>query len=188
MRRLRGALAGLLLAMAGTLAALAPNGAARAADAPSTVRDIEQQYRRGETVQALQRLEAALTSRPGDAAMRFLHGVLLADAGQAARASGVFAGLTQEFPDLPEPHNNLAVLQAAAGQLDAARISLETALQLDPQYRAAHENLGDVYLRLALRAYGQASDANRPDPLLQRKLQLARDLARSLPASPAPAR
>lgn len=159
---------------------LASAGLAWAADVNPAVRDIEQQYRRGETTQALQRLNSALAARPGDAALRFLHGVLLAEGGQASQASAVFERLTQEFPDLPEPHNNLAVLQAAGGQLDAARVSLETALQLDPQYRAAHENLGDVYVRLALRAYGRAGDTNRQEPALQRKLQLARDLARGL--------
>lgn len=158
-------------------------GPARATEGPAAAREIEQQYRRGETTQALQRLDAALAARPGDAAMRFLQGVLLAEAGQSGRAAAVFEGLTQEFPDLPEPHNNLAVLHAAANRLDAARAALETALQLDPAYRAAHENLGDVYVRLALRAYAGALDANRPEPALQRKLLLARDLARSLPAA-----
>ncbi len=158
-------------------------GPTRAIEGPAAAREIEQQYRRGETTQALQRLDAALAARPGDAAMRFLQGVLLAEAGQSGRAAAVFEGLTQEFPDLPEPHNNLAVLHAAANRLDAARAALETALQLDPAYRAAHENLGDVYVRLALRAYAGALDANRPEPALQRKLLLARDLARSLPAA-----
>lgn len=156
---------------------------ARAIEGPAAAREIEQQYRRGETAQAMQRLNAALAARPGDAAMRFLQGVLLAESGQSRQASVVFEGLTQEFPDLPEPHNNLAVLHAAANRLDAARASLETALQLDPGYRAAHENLGDVYVRLALRAYAGALDAERPEPALQRKLLLARDLARSLPAA-----
>lgn len=166
------ALAALLLAGATTLAA--------ATEPATLVREIDQQFRRGETAAALQRLDAALAAQPGDAALRFLHGVLLAESGQTARASTVFERLTQEFPDLPEPHNNLAVLQAASGLLEAARASLETALQLDPQYRAAHENLGDVYVRLAWRAYARAADASRPDANLQRKLQLARDLARSL--------
>lgn len=156
-------------------------GPAWSADNSAMARDIEQQYRRGETAQALLRLNAAVAAQPGDAAMRFLLGVLLAETGQSTQAAATFERLTQEFPDLPEPHNNLAVLQAAGGRLDAARASLETALQLDPHYRAAHENLGDVYVRLALRAYGSANDANRPDAVLQRKLQLARDLARNLP-------
>lgn len=160
-------------------AAVLPAGSASAADVSPSAREIELQYRRGETAQALQRLNQALSLRPGDAPLRFLQGVLLADSGQATQASAVFERMTQEFPDLPEPHNNLAVLQAASGRLDAARQSLETALQLDPAYRAAHQNLGDVYVRLALRAYDSATDASRPEPPLQRKLQLARELARN---------
>lgn len=150
-----------------------------AAEGNLAARDIEQQYRRGETSQALQRLTQALARTPADASLRFLQGVLLADSGQTAQASEVFERMTQEFPDLPEPHNNLAVLQAAGGRLDAARRSLETALQLDPAYRAAHQNLGDVYVRLALRAYDSATEGGQPEPALQRKLQLARELALS---------
>ncbi|MDT7835294.1 tetratricopeptide repeat protein [Aquabacterium sp. OR-4] len=157
--------------------------AAQATEGPADARAIEQQYRHGDPAQALQRLNTALAARPGDAALRFLQGVLLAEGGQSSQAAATFERLTQEFPDLPEPHNNLAVLHAAAGRLDAARAALETALQLDPAYRAAHENLGDVYVRLAARAYAAAADAARPEPALQRKLQLARDLARSLPAA-----
>jgi Flp pilus assembly protein TadD len=77
---------------------------------------------------------------------------------------------------LPEPYNNLAVLQAAAGQVDSARALLETALRLDPGYRTAHQNLGDVYVRLAQRAY-EAAAGPRPEPGLQNKLRLARELA-----------
>lgn len=160
-------------------AAILASAPAWAAENSPAARDIEQQYRRGETTLALQRLTQALSQHPGDAPLRFLQGVLLADSGQPDQASAVFERMTQEFPDLPEPHNNLAVLQAASGRLDAARQSLETALQLDPAYRAAHQNLGDVYVRLALRAYDSATDASRPEPALQRKLQLARELARN---------
>lgn len=171
-------------------AAAAQFGPARAgaADASPLARDIEQQFRRGESTQALQRLDQALNLRPGDAALRFLQGVLLTDIGQTTLARDVFERMTQEFPDLPEPHNNLAVLQAASGRLDAARRSLETALQLDPAYRAAQQNLGDVYVRLAVRAYDSAVDGSRPEPVLQRKLQLARALANATAADPGPVR
>jgi Flp pilus assembly protein TadD len=84
--------------------------------------------------------------------------------------------MTEEFPDLPEPYNNLAVLHAADGQLDRARTLLESALRLDPGYRVAHENLGDVFVRLALRAYEAAAGPRSGAPL-QSKLALTRQLA-----------
>ncbi len=150
--------------------------AAAAAQAPVGAAEIERQYRSGETRQALQRLEQALSQRPGDAQLRFLQAVLAADAGHAQQAQRLLERLTEEFPELPEPYNNLAVLQAANGELDRARSLLETALRLDPAYRTAHENLGDVFVRLAQRAY-EAAAGPRSEPALQTKLRLARALA-----------
>jgi Flp pilus assembly protein TadD len=147
-----------------------------AADADNTARDIEQQFRRGETALAWQRLDQALAVPPGDTSLRFLRGVMLSESGRVAEASALFERLTQEFPDLPEPYNNLAVLQAAAGNLDGARAQLETALRLDPGYRTAHENLGDVFVRLALRAFESAAGP-RSEVALLNKLRLAREMA-----------
>ena len=151
-------------------------GAAGAADTPATARAIELQFRGGERQQALLRLAQALAARPTDASLRFLQGVLLSESGRPTEAVPVFERMTEDFPDLPEPYNNLAVLQAAAGQLDRARALLETALRLDPSYRTAHENLGDVFVRLAQRAYEAAAASPQAEPALKTKLRLARDL------------
>lgn len=157
------------------LGSAAPAAAQPAATGP-TAADIERQYRGGEQRLALQRLDQALAQQPGDAPLRFLQAVLAAEAGQPAEARRLLERMTQEFPDLPEPYNNLAVLQAADGRLDQARSLLETALRLDPAYRVAHENLGDVFIRLALRAY-EAASGPRAGPGLQAKLRLTRELA-----------
>jgi Flp pilus assembly protein TadD len=138
--------------------------------------EIERQYRGGEAGLAQQRLQQALQQRPGDASLRFLQAVLLAESGQSTQARAALERMTEEFPDLPEPYNNLAVLHAADGQFDRARGLLETALRLDPSYRVAHENLGDVFVRLAQRAY-EAASGPRSAPALQSKLRLARELA-----------
>ncbi len=166
-----------LLAGAGTLC--------WAADSTQQLREIAQQFRRGETAPALLRLDQALQQQPTDASLRFLKAVLLAEAQQGADATVLLERLTQDFPELPEPYNNLAVLQASAGRLDQARSLLDTALRLDPNYRTAHENLGDVYVRLAQRAYlaagaataGATTKGPRAEPALQNKLRLARELS-----------
>jgi Flp pilus assembly protein TadD len=142
----------------------------------ATSKEIERQFRAGDKALALQRLDQALADRPSDAGLRFLHGVLLSETGRSAEAVPVFERMTEDYPDLPEPYNNLAVLHAAAGQLDRARSLLEVALRLDPAYRTAHENLGDVFVRLAQRAY-EAAAGPRAEPSLQTKLRLARELA-----------
>jgi Flp pilus assembly protein TadD len=148
-----------------------------AADIGATARDIERRFRDGEQRLALQQLDQALVERPADPGLRFLKAVLLTETGRSAEAVPVLERLTEDFPDLPEPYNNLAVLQAGNGRLDRARSLLETALQLDPAYRTAHENLGDVLVRLALRAYESAAVGGRTEPSLQTKLRLVRELA-----------
>jgi Flp pilus assembly protein TadD len=149
-------------------------GAAAQAQAPSAgPQDIERAWRAGDKAAAMQRLDAAIAEKPRDVQLRFLKGVLLSESGRNPEAAEVYFRLTQEFPELPEPYNNLAVIHAAEGRLDAAREALETALRNDPGYATAHENLGDVYVRLALREYQRAGT---PGPELKQKLQLARQL------------
>ncbi len=146
------------------------------ADFGPSATEIAKQFRSGERSLAMQRLTDALARRPGDASLRFVQGVLWSESGRADEAATAYERMTQEFPELPEPYNNLAVLRAAAGQIDTARALLETALRLAPDYRTAHENLGDVFVRLALRSYTAAADGGRAEPALRNKLRLARDL------------
>ena len=161
-----------MLALCGLLVVVMPVWG----ETPVTATEIERQYRAGEPRAALQRLEQALAQRPGDAPLRFLQAVLLTESGQSIQAVRLLERMTEEFPDLPEPYINLAVLQAANGQIDRARSLLEYALRLDPTYRTAHENLGDVFVRLAQRAY-EAASGPRSEPALQTKLRLVRELA-----------
>ena len=153
-----------------------------AADAPS-VREIERLYRGGDTSLAMQGVDRAIAERPADPALRFLRGVMLSETHREAEAIDVFVALTREFPDLAEPYNNLAVLLAGRGDLDGARALLEDALRRDPAYATAQENLGDVLVRLARRAYEAAASAPRPALSLQRKLQLVRTLDAPAPTA-----
>jgi len=129
-----------------------------------------------DAAQRLQRAESAAAANPMDARLRFRHGVLLLELERDAEAMQVFQRMGEDFPELPEPYNNIALLHARAGRYEAARQALETALRNDPGYRPARANLGDVLLRLALQAWEAAAAAEPPDAALQRKLQLAREL------------
>jgi Tfp pilus assembly protein PilF len=77
---------------------------------------------------------------------------------------------------LPEPYNNLAVIQASQGQLDRARTLLETALAIRPDYATAHENVGDIYLQMSLDAYQRAAKLQPSNRNLGNKLTLTREL------------
>jgi tetratricopeptide (TPR) repeat protein len=130
----------------------------------------------GETAAALQRVERALTDKPKDAQLRFLRGVLLAENRRNAEAIEILQGLTQDYPDLPEPYNNLAALYAAAGDYDRARVALEQSLRANPEFATAHENLGDVLLMLASRSYARAVRLDPANASVPPKLASVRQL------------
>ena len=146
------------------------------------LREVERLFRGGDTALAMQRADKAIADKPRDASMRFLRAVMLTELQRTTEAIDALDKLIEDFPDLPEPYNNLAVLLAAQGRIDRARELLETALRHDPSYAVAHENLGDVFVRLALRAFERAS-ATRSDEALQRKLRLTRELAAGRPSA-----
>jgi tetratricopeptide (TPR) repeat protein len=124
---------------------------------------------------ALEGIDKGLESSPRDAQLQFLRGVALADLKKTDAAIVIFTTLTQEFPELPEPYNNLAVLYANEGDLDKSKAALEAAIKALPNYALAHENLGDLYLQLAARQFDRAAKANPKSPFAARKLVLAKD-------------
>ncbi len=150
--------------------------------------DVMQLMRQGKHADALAKADQYLSGKPKDAQMRFLKGVILRDAGKTADALAVFTKLTEDYPELPEPYNNLAVLYAGQGQYDKARAALEMAIRTNPSYSTAHENLGDVYAKLASQAYNKALQLDSGNTAVPPKLALIRELfnpagPRTTPAS-----
>ena len=138
--------------------------------------DISRLLRTGQTAEALQRVEAGLASKPKDAQLRFLKGLILTEQNKNGDAIAVFTKLTDDYPELPEPYNNLAVLYAAAGQYDKARAALEMAIRTNPTYGTAHENLGDVYAELASQSYDKALQLDSNNATAKLKLTMVRNL------------
>ena len=130
----------------------------------------------GRSKQALVFAEAQLVKNPRNAQLRFVRAVILSDMNDNDGARAAFQQLTEDFPELPEPYNNLAVLYATDGQLDRARAALELALIARPDYATAHENMGDVYLQMAADAYQRASTLQPTNRGVSNKLSLAREL------------
>ncbi len=149
------------------------------------IQDINQLFRKGELNEALTRANQYLVKNPKDAQVRFLKGLILADQNKTADAIQAFTGLTEDYPELPEPYNNLAVLYAAQGKYDAARTALEMAIRTHPSYATAHENLGDLYAKMASMAYDKALQLDNSNTSAQTKLALIKDLmtGRRNPAS-----
>jgi len=152
-------------------------GAAQADDyAPVT-----ELMRAGQWPQAMARVQQHLATKPRDPQMRFLKGLIEQDTGKSQDAIATYNQLIQDFPELPEPYNNVAVLYAAQGQYDRARQALEMAIRVNSQYAIAHENLGDVYARLANQAYLQSQRLDATSTTLAPKLQLLRQLFSGAP-------
>ena len=118
--------------------------------------DVQALQKSGQTGEALARADRHIAARPNDPQMRFVKAGVLSAAGRADEAEALLVQLTRDYPELPEPWNNLAVLHAGRGQLDKAEQALEAALRVNPAYATALENLGDVRLRQASEAYQRA--------------------------------
>lgn len=141
-----------------------------------------QLHKQGQFERALERVDAHLSSHPKDARGRFLKGVILTEQKKPGEAITMFTELTFNYPELPEPYNNLAVLYAAQGEYDKARAALETAIRVYPSYAAAHENLGDIYAQMASQAYDKAAKLDRNNKTAPIKLTLVKELFSKFPA------
>ena len=138
--------------------------------------EVSRLTRAGQLAEALARADRYLATKPRDPQMRFLKGVTQTEAGRKAEAIETFTSLTQEYPELPEPYNNLAVLYAGQREFDKARNALESAIRTNPGYATAHENLGDVYAQLASQSYGRAQQLDGSNTSVRPKLALIRQL------------
>ncbi len=142
--------------------------------------------REGQYASARVKIDAALAANAKNPQARFLRGVVQADQDQADEAVATFQALTEDFPELPEPYNNLAVIWAQRGQYEKARTALESAIASHPDYAIAHENLGDIYSRLAGAEYDRAAALDKTSKSAQAKLVLVRQLYAMTPSGKAP--
>ena len=140
------------------------------------LQDISKQIKQGQYPQALEQVDKYLAGKPKDAQGRFLKGIVLTEMNKPNEAIAVFSKLTEDYPELPEPYNNLAVIYAQQKQYDKAKQALEMAIRTDPRYATAHENLGDIYARLASQAYDKALQIDSSSSSAQNKLALIREL------------
>ena len=134
--------------------------------------EIEELIRKKQWTQAQQKLQLVIKQNGPTAnstvspQFRFMHSQILAGQGQVGKAVQELQALIQEFPELPEPYNNLGVLLAAQGKYDEALSALTSAIQARPHYKIALQNLGDLYSAMAQQAYAQAKNAKEDPKLL----------------------
>ncbi|MCU0804183.1 MAG: tetratricopeptide repeat protein [Burkholderiales bacterium] len=169
-----------------TLAALAacvliaagkPVAAQDAKPGATLVKEASALLREGDLAGALERADKAVAANPRDPDARFVRGVVLAELKRTTEAVTAFTLLTQDYPEMAEPYNNLAVIYAAQGEYERARYALEQALRANPAYATAYENLGDVYVALAMQAYQRSLGLDARNNPVKAKLAVAREIA-----------
>lgn len=148
--------------------------------------EINRLFSAGQQAEALKKLDVLITAKPRDPQLRFQKGVLLAEAQRRTEAAAVFTQLTIDFPEIPEPYNNLAVIYAAQGDYEKARVALDAALRAKPDYAVALQNLGDVYAQLAKASYTHALQLDQASTAIPPRLALLRELTKTIPAPPTP--
>ncbi|MDX9995750.1 MAG: tetratricopeptide repeat protein [Rhodocyclaceae bacterium] len=147
--------------------------------AADSLGDASRLFKAGEPAQALEEVNRHLAANPRDPQGRFLKGIILSGLNRQDEAIAVFRKLTEDHPELPEPYNNLAVIYAQQKQYEKAKEALEKAIRTHPAYATAHENLGDIYTRLASQAYGKALQFDAANASAQTKLAMISDLVGS---------
>jgi hypothetical protein len=149
-----------------------------------TPNDIVSAHHSGRAQQALTMIDQYLTTNPRDPDMLLLKGVILAERNNRKEAERIFRRLIDDFPFLPEPYNNLAVLYAQGGQVEKAKVVLEMAIKTNASYATAFENLSNIYARLASESYSKALNIDARKLGLQPKLRLINQVISISPAAP----
>ncbi|AGG33432.1 MAG: tetratricopeptide repeat protein [Polynucleobacter sp.] len=119
--------------------------------------DIEKLVKAKKYPEAIDLINQRLKKTPGNVQLRYVKARMQIEMRQWDAAKKTLIEITQQFPELPEPYNNLAALAANQGNWIEARDYLELALKLRPSYTVASANLGEVYIRLAAQAYDNAA-------------------------------
>ena len=165
--------------IAPTLAAKPP---APANDNPTAtaMKAIAGALRKGDRTGALKLADAFLATDHRNLSVRFQRAVILEDLNRLPEAAAAFESLIQDFPELPEPYNDLAVIHAAQGHLELAEQDLRRSIGAQPNYVTARENLGDLYIAMAVASYASGVKLAPADAALRKKLAMARSLSTEL--------
>jgi len=140
-----------------------------------TLHEVRELLDRKQYAEAIAKLDKLTAERPREPQARFMKGLALTDEGKTDDAMALFRAVIADYPELPEPRNNLAVLYAQKGEYAQARDELERAIQTAPDYAVAHENLGDVYARLAEVEYEKTIALDKRNRTAEPKLKLIRE-------------
>lgn len=131
----------------------------------------------GRFEQALSQVNQLLVSNQNDFRALLLKGNVNKLMGNSEQAIEIFKRLIKQFPHMPEPYNNLAVLYADSGQTSLAVETLQQVFSTSHSYSAAFNNLRNLYNEMASSAYREALDLNHKKPSSNSKYTLLNEAA-----------
>ena len=123
-------------------------------------------------MQLIEKGDQYLKINPNDPQLMFIKGAVNADLKKYNEAINAFTYLTEKYPTLPEPFNNLALIYIELGDYGKAQKFLESALKINPEYFTAYINLGDLYSKRALVSYGKALEIDKKNVSAKNKYLL----------------
>lgn len=92
----------------------------------------------GRNAEALALADAGLEQNSTNLKLRFMRTVALERLDRVDEAISELRRMTADFPEVPEPYNNLAVILAQKGELDEAEGYLKKVLSISPDLSLIH--------------------------------------------------
>lgn len=127
---------------------------------------------------------ALLRQSPDDLQTRFLTALAFQKNNQPEQARRYYEQIIQQYPQLPEPRNNLAMVYVKLGEHDRAIDLLIESLNTHPAYATAWQNLSNLYKGLASEAYRKAlSEEHNTSNVLDSIQLVALDKVNPIPLS-----
>jgi len=144
--------------------------------AQNNLEEIKILLKNGKYVRAEKLISNSIEINPNNPELLFYKGIIETNIGKNDKAINTFRNLTEKFPELPEPFNNLAVLYAEKGEFKLAKEILEQAIKTNPSYLTAHINLGDIFTKMASEAYNKALEIDESNNIAITKLSMITQL------------
>lgn len=118
---------------------------------------------------AIQKVNNILIDHPQNMTARFQYATILSLTQKTDSAIEEYNKLLKDYPALFEVQNNLGVLYAQQGLYEKAANAFQEAVNINPKYNTALENLGDLYIKMAAQSYKRvlSNDLNNESSMMK---------------------
>lgn len=118
---------------------------------------------------ARQKVNNFLIDHPENMVARFQYATILALTKKTDSAIEEYNKLIKDYPSLYEVHNNLGVLYSQQEFYEKSEDSFQEAISINSKYNIAIENLGDLYVKMAVKTYKKvlANDLNNESSMIK---------------------